>query len=289
MGKEVIDGLFLARGVALHAPLFERGDGHQLCAQFVADARHLVLVLLAVEGAGAIDKVASRSQGGPNIAHDFPTRPDTLLHKPWRPLADGTLVLAKHPLARTRHVRGHNIEAALQPSEVGTIGIGHNHAGMAPFREVLGQNLRALPQRLVGNQKGIIGQERAPQRTLATRRSTKVEHTLRHYVHRPISLLDKHRRGLLHIECTSVEQGIGGKRRAIGEIRSRGTPRHGLRVGIEVLDRRFEGIAADADRGSRIQGLGQGLRLRRSKNVGHLLAEKGRKNGHRISFCLQIY
>ena len=239
-----------------------------------------MLVFLAVEGAGAIDEVTARAQGGPNVAHNVPAHLRALLHQAWRPLADGTLVLAKHPLARTGHVRGHNVEAALQRCEVGAVSIGHNHPWVPPFRQILGQNLRALPQRFVGHQQGIVGQKRAPQRTLTARGCAEVEHALRHDVHRPISLLNKHRRGLLHIEGASVEQGIGGKRRTLGQVRSCSAPRHGLHVGIEVGGRLLERVPPNADHGRRREGLSKGLRLRGTEDVGHLLVKERRDCGH---------
>ena len=153
---------------------------------------------------------------------------------------------------------------------------------MAPFREVLGQNLRALPQRLVGNQKGIVGQERAPQRTLATRRSTKVEHALRHRLFRElaVSLFHKHRGRFLHVVAACVEQRVEGEGGSLRQVAAFGAPGHGALHGGGQRGGALQRIEAHTHGGRGLfEGFAEGLGFGRTEQAVQLVSEREGEHG----------
>ena len=144
------------------SPFGHNGNLHHGGPQFAADACCHFLVLTAVEGAGGIDHPSSRPQGGPDVADNLPLAFGTSLHRLRTQLAAGGFIFAEHAFARAGDIGSDDVEEALERSEF--LGIGRSDDGgrMPPFRKVFRQNLRPLPDGLVGHQQRIVGDERAP-------------------------------------------------------------------------------------------------------------------------------
>ena len=166
------------RGVARNAPLGLGGNGHKFGTEFVADAHHVVFVLLAVVGACAVHQVAALAQGGPYTFDNLPLAGHATVDGLWRPFVNGHSVLAEHALARAWHIGRYHIEETAQWGKLFGVGRGAYHVGVSPLGQILGQYLGALADRFIGHKQVAVAHQAAPQGALAARGCAKVEQTV---------------------------------------------------------------------------------------------------------------
>ena len=122
-------------------------------SQFFSYPRHIVLIFLPIESAGAINQQASRFQGRPDITEYATLASPTQRHVLRAPLTDSCFILAKHPFTRARHIRQYHIEQVFQRCESRRIIIRYHHFRTAPFTEVFCQYPCTLRHYLIGYQE----------------------------------------------------------------------------------------------------------------------------------------
>ena len=225
----MIDRQAAARGVAGYGPIGGRRDGNQLSSQLIAGILHHVLVLFAVESAGAVDEIPPRAERRPDIAQDFALPLGATRHRFGRPLLACLQVFAKHALARAGNVGRHEVEGRNQAAEIGRIGVGHDGVGVSPLREVFCENVGAGFHGLVGHEQRLIGQERAPEGAFSTGGGAEIEHATRRFVgeSRGVGRGHEHRGGFLHVVGAGMPTRIEGKGGARRKVAAVGTPRDG--------------------------------------------------------------
>lgn len=141
----------------------------QLQAIVGHEPTHLILVLVAVKGAGAVDEQAAGLECGKDGAQDVALALGTLANVVEAPLAEGHGVLAEHTLAGAGNVGEDEVERIAETGEfIGEI-LGHHNVGQrratgsgsngaAPLLHVLGQHLSALAHGLVRDEQTALGQ-----------------------------------------------------------------------------------------------------------------------------------
>ena len=241
VGKEMTDRQAAARGVAGYGPIGGRRDGNQFSSQLVAGILHHVLVLFAVESAGAVDEIPPRAERRPDIAQDFALPLSTTRHRFGRPLLARLQVFAKHALARAGNVGRHEVEGRNQAAEIGRIGVGHDGVGVSPLREVFGEDIGAGFHGFVGHEQRFIGQERAPEGAFSAGSGAEIEHAARRFVgeSRRVGRGHEHRGGFLHVVGAGMPTRIEGKGGARQKVAAVGTPRDGRGVKGRRVGRRL--------------------------------------------------
>lgn len=158
----------------------------QLQAIVGHEPTHLVFVLLAVEGAGAVDEQAAGLERGKDGAQDVALALGTLADVVEAPLAEGHGVLAEHALARAGNVGEDEVERIAETGEfIGEI-LGHHDVGRrratgsgadgaAPLLHVLGQDLGSLAHGFVRDEQTALGQMAGQEGALAARGGAEVE------------------------------------------------------------------------------------------------------------------
>ena len=109
----------------------------------------VLLVLLGVKGAGAVDHESAFAQAMPCIADDVALQLPALLNIRRTPFANGGLVLTEHAFARTGHIAEHHIEQQLRLAIVARIVISDDTARPVPLCNVLSKDARPLRVRFV--------------------------------------------------------------------------------------------------------------------------------------------
>ena len=189
---------------------------------------------MTIERAGGVDKYATGFERTPRIAQDRALTFHALTNVAYRPVGNSLFILAEHTFTRTGCIHQHAIErvghslAEQCRSIVRDYGI-----SVAPLLDVLRQDEHPLSYHLVSHQQTLSAQVLTNQRSLATRRSAEVEHQriLAHILLQ--RALDEHRRCLLHIIATCVEQGVERELRTFGQIVTFIMPRHLVDIRIE--------------------------------------------------------
>ena len=241
----------LARKRPCYVPLRFDGHVHEVGAQLLGYPCHVLLVLMRVERAGRVDEQTTRSQTVPHVADYLALQSPAVLHVLQTPLLACALVLAEHSLARAGHVGENGVELYVRLAVVARVVVGYDHVLVTELLQVLAQNLRTCAHRFVREKQRPFGQCRTQCRRLAAGRRAEVEHAHRLVYEMAHHMVDEHRRRLLHVVRTGVQQRVEREVRSTLQVAScRRTPRHAavLQLVSHVAPVLFERIEPHACR-----------------------------------------
>ena len=207
-------------------PILTNSDRQILRPHLIHQPLHLLLILLAVECASAINQHPTRFQHLPSRLQNLTTPFHAHPHILRAPLRSCALILAKHPLARARRIHQYRIKFHLQFLKMSRRIICHQPIWRAPFRHILHKHMRPLRHILVRHQEPLSRQILSNQCRLPTRRGTHIQHhsILSHILLQ--RLPHKHRRRLLHIIRPRMKHRVIRKPRSLRQIPSPLTPLH---------------------------------------------------------------
>ena len=209
------------------APCFDGRHSHGLRAVLVHEVVHHFFVLGAVVGASAVDEQPAGSQCRPHVVHDGALARGALVNEFGCPLLHGLRVLAHHPLAAARHVGSHHVEGVDESSQLCRGVAGDHGVGIAPARHVVGKGARTAAHNLVGHHHRALWQRTQRRRSLAAGSGAQVEVTHGSVYQALDDVVDKHRRGVLHIVGAAMQHGVEGERWSLAlAVMPRLAPRH---------------------------------------------------------------
>ena len=153
----------------------------QLAAQFAANPSGVVFVLVAIEGAGAVDEQSAGLEYVPSVGKDVPLPLLAVRHIRQAPLLPCPFVLAEHAFAGTGHIGQEDVRLSCQGPELCRVVLGDDaprclgRLSGHPLLHVLRQDLCPLCYRFVADEERAFGQEALQERALAARGSTEVD------------------------------------------------------------------------------------------------------------------
>ena len=160
-------------------PLTRRHRHHIKIGMRRQKAGHRPLVLLGVEGAGAVEQIAAGAHQAGRMAQNLLLQGRATLHMPGGPGAARRGVLAKHPLSRARGVQQHPVEkGAPTVGQALRLLAQHDDMRRAPAVEVVRHLAGAVGLHIVGNQQPFAAHQRRQMGGLAARGSGQIDHPL---------------------------------------------------------------------------------------------------------------
>ena len=221
MREKVIYGSrFAAQQISCDIPLFPNIYRQRFRPKFLLNPTDIFFVLFRVICTGTVYKNASGLQTRPNVRNNPPLPLPANFHILRTPFFNGHRIFTEHPFAGARHICQNNVKERRQSRKISRVVIRNHHIRMSPFRQVLRQNLRPVPDYLVGNQQTTFGQHTTSMGRFPSRSGTKVEHHHRLRDMLPEHLFHEHRRSLLHIITPCMKQRVECKSEPFVEVDS---------------------------------------------------------------------
>ena len=218
VGKETID----RKGIPEAAGYLPRRvglDGERLGPELLYYIMYSVLVLLGVVGTGAIDQQTAGLQRAPDVREDLPLPLGAEADIRGRPLGAARRVFAEHAFAGAGDVGQDEVEKMGEAAQFARLGIRYDALRIAPFGNIFGKDIRPAADDFVAHHDTPFRQKRAEMRRFSTRCRAEVEADEGRIAGvLPDGLLEEHRRGLLHVVSSGVEERIEGERGASWQV-----------------------------------------------------------------------
>ena len=157
MGEEAVYWMVVAE-CACDLPFFFQGDGQGFGSQFFYDIMYIVLVFFRIVRAGAVNKQAAGFQSIPYIVDDASLAGGTKVDVRHAPLAGAVGIFAEHSFAGTGHVGDDHIKQMGEAADLFGIIIDYDVVRIAPFGDVLSQDITAAADHFVADQQATFGQ-----------------------------------------------------------------------------------------------------------------------------------
>ena len=177
---------------------------------------------MRIERASRVDEQSAGLQTFPYIAHNFALQLPAVVHILLAPFRSCTVVLAKHSLARARHVGKYCVEHDASLAIVARIVVGYDDVFVSELLQVFAQYLCTGAHRFVREEHRSFGKGCTQGCRLASRCCTEVEHAHGLVDECAHNVVYYHRSGFLHIVQSGMQQRVEGEVGAFAQIASGG-------------------------------------------------------------------
>ena len=183
---------------------------------------------MRVKRACAVDKQSPRAQAFPCLCHYLALQHPAFLNVLLAPLLYRLRVFAKHTLTRTGNIAEDDIKLHLALAYLLGIIADDRHTGRTPLTHILHQYRGTSANGFVAQQPTALGDRGDGCQGLASRSGTHIKHLHRRGHILTERTLNEHRRCLLHIIATGMQQRVESEIRTAGQIITISRPGHSL-------------------------------------------------------------